>query len=201
MKTTSITFVIMVAVALLSQSCTKEYSRIEGIGQVTTETLNLDEFSAIRLEGADDVDIKYGPVQKVEVTGHPNIITLIKTDVRSGKWVMGLENGNYGNYELKYSLTLPVLSAVELIGSANVDILDSMETDEFDLYLMGSGDFSGFYLRSGISYVEIIGSGNCEITTDESMDVIIEGSGNVYYKGSPSLQADISGSGKVVNAN
>ena len=201
MKTTSITFVIMVAVALLSQSCTKEYKRIEGIGQVTTETLNLDEFSAIRLEGADDVDIKYGPVQEVEVTGHPNIIARIKTDVRNGKWVMGLENGNYGYYELKYSLTLPVLSAVELIGSANVDILDSMETDEFDLYLMGSGNFSGFHLRSGISYVEIIGSGNCEITTDERMDVIIEGSGNVFYKGSPLLQTDITGSGRVVNAN
>ncbi len=57
MKTTSITLVIMVAVALMSQSCTKEYFRIEGIGTVRTESLNIDEFSAIRLEGADDVDI------------------------------------------------------------------------------------------------------------------------------------------------
>ena len=66
---------------------------------------------------------------------------------------------------------------------------------------MGSGNFSGFHLRSGISYVEIIGSGNCEITTDERMDVIIEGSGNVFYKGSPLLQTDIIGSGRVVDAN
>jgi hypothetical protein len=201
MKTTSITFVLLAAAALLSQSCTKEYSRIEGIGQVTTQTLNIDEFSAIRLEGADDVEITYGTVQKVEVTGHPNIISRIKTEVRNGRWDMGLQNGNYGNYELQYSLTLPVLTAVEVIGSADVDILDSMETGEFELFLMGSGSFRGFQLRAGQSYVEIVGSGDCEITSDESMDVVIEGSGNVYYKGTPSLQTDITGSGRVLNAN
>lgn len=191
----------MVAVALLSQSCTKDYFRIEGMGRVTTETLHIDEFSAIRLEGADNVDISYGTVQKVEVTGHPNIISRIKTQVRNGKWVMGLENGNYGNYELKYNLTLPVLTSAEVIGSADVDILSSIETESFELLLLGSGNFKGFWLSAGESLVEIVGSGNCEITTEDKMEVIIEGSGNVYYKGSPSIQTEILGSGRVVDAN
>ena len=201
MKTTSITLTLIVTLAFLSQSCTKEYSRIEGIGTVSTETLDLDEFSAIRLEGADNVDISYGTVQKVEVTGHPNIISRIKTDVRSGKWDMGLEDGNYGNYQLKYSLTLPRLTAVELIGSADVDILNSMETGEFELFLMGSGNFHGFNLITDASLVEIVGAGDCEITSNVSLDVIIEGSGNVYYKGSPSVQTDITGSGRILDAN
>ncbi len=201
MKTANITLIVLVTMALMSQSCTKEYFRIEGIGNVTTETLNLDAFSAIRLEGADDVDISYGPVQKVEVTGHPNIISKIKTEVRNGKWDLGLEDGNYGNYQLKYFLTLPGLSAVELIGSADVDILNAMETHEFELFLMGSGNFKGFELSTVESFVEIVGSGNCEITTEERLEVIIEGSGNVYYMGSPSIQTEITGSGSILDAN
>jgi hypothetical protein len=201
MKTTSITLIFLVTLALLSQSCTKEYFRIEGTGTVSTQNLDLEEFSAIRLEGADNVDISYGPVQKVEVTGHPNIISRIMTEVRNGVWEMGLEDGNYGNYQLKYSLTLPSLTAVEVIGSADVDVLNPMETDEFELFLMGSGSFRGFNLRANTSLVEIVGSGDCEITSDERLEVIIEGSGNVYYKGSPILQTDITGTGRIMDAN
>ena len=78
----------MVAVSLLSQSCTKEYFRIEGIGQVRTETLDIDAFTAIRLEGADDVEMKYGPVQKVEVTGHSTLFpaSRLRSVTVNGSW-------------------------------------------------------------------------------------------------------------------
>jgi hypothetical protein len=201
MKTSSILLVALSLLAIASQSCTDEYSRIEGMGSITTQTLNIDNFSSILLEGADDVDISYGTEQKVEVTGHPNIISRIKTDVRNGRWDMGLENGNYGRYELRYSLTLPVITGVEIIGSSNVTIQDSIQVGQFDLLLMGSGSFYGFKLRSCQSFIEIIGSGNCEITTEEQMDVIIEGSGSVFYKGQPSIQTDITGSGEIVGSN
>lgn len=201
MKTTNIISALFILFAISSQSCTKEYERIEGVGNITTEILDLADFSAIYIEGADDVEIQYGPEQKVEVTGHPNIISRIKTGIRNGKWHMGLENGNYGPYELKYSLTLPEITGVEITGSSDVRILDSIQTDEFDLFLMGSGSFYGFELNSNSSHIEIIGSGECRITTANQMEVIIEGSGSVYYKGQPVIESDITGSGTIVDAN
>lgn len=201
MKTNTILLALIALYTITGSSCSKEFDRIEGLGSITTQTLDIDDFSAIKLEGADDVEIQYGPEQQVVVTGHPNIISRIKRTVRNGKWDMGLEDGNYGNYELKYSLTLPELTKVEIIGSSDISILDVMQTNDFELLIMGSGSFYGFELQSRNSYIEIIGSGDCEITTANQMDVDIEGSGSVYYKGSPVIRTEITGSGTIVDAN
>lgn len=201
MKTNTIFLAISVLFIIISSSCSKEYNQIEGLGSITTQILEIDDFSAIKLEGADNVDIQYGPVQQVVVTGHPNIISLIKRTVRNGKWDMGLEKGNYGRYELRYSVTLPELSAVEIIGSSNVHIQNTLSTQDFDLLLMGSGSFYGFNLISRNSYIDIVGSGNCEITTANHLEIDIEGSGSVFYKGSPVIRTEITGSGTIVDAN
>ena len=90
---------------------------------------------------------------------------------------------------------------MDVIGSSDVEILDPLQTEYFELFLMGSGDFRGFDLTADRSYVEIIGSGDCRITTLEQLDIVIEGSGNLYYKGSPTIQTDITGSGNIIDAN
>jgi len=201
MKTTNIFIAATLRATLVTTSCTKEYSRIEGIGTITTETLLLEDFSGIVVEGADDVFISYGPEQKVEVTGHPNIISRIQTEVHNGTWNVELERGNYGRYELTYYLTLPSLEQVSNIGSGNVSVSDPMETDQLDITILGSGSFFGFPLSSLDCQVDIVGSGNCEITAGSSLDVSIEGSGSVFYKGTPTIHDQISGSGRVVDSN
>jgi hypothetical protein len=201
MKTSNILIAVSFVAAFITSSCTKEFSRIEGVGTITTETLYLQEFSGIYMEGADNVVISYGPEQEVEVTGHPNIISLIKTDVTNGVWHMGLENGNYGEYELTYYITLPTIEKIRYDGSGNVMISNAMEAEYLELALTGSCNFSGFSLTAQSCQVDITGSGNCEITASDLLDVTIEGSGNVYYKGHPSIDNHISGSGSVINSN
>lgn len=201
MKTSKIFIAVTLLAAIVSQSCTKEFSRIEGIGAITTETLYLSDFSGIDMEGADDVFISYGTEQKVEVTGHPNIISRIQTDVSNGIWSMELERGNYGEYELSYHITLPTLEEIHNTGSGNVFVSGPMEAQYLELSLMGSGNFSGFSLRAEYCQVDITGSGNCEITAERSLDVSIDGSGSVFYKGTPSIKDHISGSGRVVDSN
>ena len=201
MKTSKIITAVAILAAIVSQSCTKQYSRIEGMGAITTETLYLDNFTGIHMEGADDVTISYGTEQKVEVTGHPNIISRIKTELSNDTWHMELERGNYGAYELSYHLTLPYIEEISYDGSGNVKISGFMETDYLELSLMGSCSFYGFSLSARSCQVDITGSGNCEITATNNLDVSIDGSGSVFYKGSPSIIDHISGSGRVVNSN
>jgi len=201
MKTKNIIIAAILSGTIITQSCTKEYARIEGTGSITTQTLNLRDFSGISAAGADDVVISYGPEQLVEVTGHPNIINRIKTDVHNGIWEMELENGNYGRYELTYYITLPTIEEISYQGSANIRIDSPMEVDYLELSLIGSCSFNGFSLSANYVQVDISGSGNCEVTALNSLDVSIDGSGSVYYKGSPSIKNHVSGSGRVVDSN
>lgn len=201
MKTSNILLVASIFAALITQSCTKEHARIEGMGAITTETLYLNHFNSIAVEGADDVVISYGPEQKVEVTGHPNIISRIQTEVSNDTWHMELERGSYGRYELSYHLTLPSIEDISYEGSGNVTIASPMETDYLEISLSGSCSFKGFLLSANSCQVDISGSGNCEVSANTRLDVSIEGSGNVFYKGSPSIKDHISGSGRVIDSN
>lgn len=201
MKTLNIIIAAILLGTVITQSCTKEYGRIEGIGSITTQTLYLQDFSGIAAAGADDVVINYGSEQKVEVTGHSNIINRIKTEVRGGIWEMELEKGNYGHYELTYYITVPTIEKISYEGSANIRIDSPIETDYLELALMGSCSFKGFSLSADYCQVDISGSGNVEISALKSLDVSIDGSGSVFYKGTPSIMDHISGSGRVVDSN
>ena len=201
MKKTQMTIVAIIIAGLITQSCEKMNTRIEGMGSITTNILQVDDFDKISLEGADDVIISYGPVQEVRVTGHPNIISRIQTEVSNGTWFMELERGTYGSYELTYNITVPYIEEVSNIGSGNVTVADPISVGQMKVYLLGSGGFYGFPLSASTCQVDISGSGNCEVTVDNDLDVVIEGSGSVYYKGSPSIEVDITGSGRVVDTN
>ena len=201
MKTQNIIIAAILLGTIVTQSCTKEYDRIEGTGSIVTQTLNLRDFNGIAAAGADNVVISYGPEQKVEVTGHSNIISRIRTDVSNGIWYMELENGNYGRYELTYYITLPTIEKISYEGSGNIQVDGPMHVDYLELVLMGSCSFKGFTLNANYCQVDIVGSGNCEISAEKSLDVSIEGSGSVYYKGSPSIKNHITGSGSVINSN
>ncbi len=201
MKTTNLIITAILFTGIITQSCTKEWAKIDGIGSVTSETLRLPEFNRISMEGADNVFITYGEVQHVEVTGHPNIISRIQTEVVNDTWFVELERGNYGRYELTYHITLPTLEKVTNTGSGNLTINTPMVTDHLEVQLMGSGSFSGFLLSTRTCQADIVGSGNIEISVANHLDATLEGSGSVFYKGTPLIKEDIQGSGRVVDAN
>ena len=201
MKTRNMIIAAILITGLATQSCTKEWEKIEGTGSVTSETLYLQDFSKISMEGADNVFISYGEEQRVEVTGHPNIISRVQTEVKNDTWYIELERGNYGRYELTYYITLPTLKKVSNTGSGNATISTPMDTDHLEVRLMGSGSFRAFQLSAETCQVDIVGSGNCEISVKEHLDAVLEGSGSVFYKGNPVIMADVEGSGRVVNAN
>jgi len=201
MKNLKLSIIGIAVAALLFNSCTKDYLQIEGTGTITTKTLQLNDFTSINMLGVDDVIISYGAEQKVTVTGHPNIISRIKTKVSNKTWNMELEDGNYGNYELTYYLTLPVIEKITSEGTGNIVITDFINQDNLWVDLIGTGNFHGFPMAVKNCNVDISGTGNCEVSVETSLDVHIEGTGIVYYKGNPSIKTNISGSGSVIHMN
>lgn len=201
MKTIKTISAALFAVVLVFTGCTKENVKIEGEGPIVSQDLVLDDFSAIEVTGADNVVITYGPVQSVTVEGQANIISRINREVRNNTWSIKLQNGNYGNYELTYNLTLPALEEVVNEGTGDVSVVDFADQEYLSVSLIGTGSFFGYPMKVRQADVFISGSSDCEMSVEERLDVTIEGSGNVYYKGSPVLHTDITGSGSVHAVN
>ena len=91
---------------------------------------------------------------------------------------------------------------VTISGSGNVVSMDQLtKFNILDVTIPGSGSYFGFPSKVNKCYVNISGSGDCEVYTKDLLNVIISGSGDVFYKGNPLVYTNISGSGNVYNAN
>ena len=208
-----------IASVLFLVSCTDD-DRINGSGNLVTETREVDEFTRVSSEGVFEVNIAAGATQSVEVMADDNIMQYVKTTVSSKQLSLYLKEGNYGNITLKSNIKVAALNGISNSGTGNINAINVNEAAEFNvlnsgtanitiqgksdgLEIMneGTGDFKGFDFIVNSCQVENVGSGDIEVNCNESLDIKITGSGNVYYKGHPSINVNISGSGKVIDAN
>ena len=153
-----------------------------GEGPIVTEELTIAAFSAIETLGSMEVTISKGAEQKVEVTGHANIIDRIETSVSNGVWKIKLKDGSYRNADLSFSIVIPELNAASIEGSGEININDFSSDKNFFLGIIGSGD------------IQLDTNTGCE-----NLAIEIEGSGNVKANGAFSnlknLDLEIIGSG------
>ncbi|MCB0638253.1 MAG: DUF2807 domain-containing protein [Lewinella sp.] len=87
----------------------------------------------------------------------------------------------------------------KISGSGNI-MLDG-QADELHINISGSGEVRAFDLPVRESSVIISGSGDAEVTVEESLTIRISGSGDVFYRGNPTLDISVSGSGDVIDDN
>jgi hypothetical protein len=199
MKRLIIIPVVALFIIAIFFGCTED--PVAGEGPITTEIIDVEGFTGVRLEGISNVSIEYGEDFLVKATGHANIINLIQTDVINGIWHIELESGNYGSYELNFDVVMPSLNSVTSVGTGDVIVTEFIEQPGLEIYLEGTGSYLGFPLTVNDCSIEILGSGDGEVSVNNTLDVVIEGSGNVYYQGSPTINEDISGSGKIIDSN
>jgi len=92
--------------------------------------------------------------------------------------------------------------SVNISGSGTITTYGSIPTlHSQNIRISGSGKYQGFNNPSDDCTIQIPGSGTCEVTASQLLDVRISGSGIVYFKGHPSISSNITGSGSVVDAN
>ena len=184
--------------SLLFLSCT---DKIEGDGPVVTNVLELEQLDSFTLNGAFNVEVNYGEVQKIEVTGQQNIIDRLNTWVENGSWNIRLAKGGYRNLSLKIKITLPKLTKAIVNGSGDIHIL-SAKSDNITLEIKGSGDM---YMPAALATPNkakllVDGSGNIKVDdlNTKQLTTIVKGSGNVSLIGSADVHTiTIEGSGSV----
>jgi len=193
--------------------------RINGSGNVISESRQVSDFSEIRLEGQGKVTLVQGDLSALEVTTDDNIMPHVETDVKYGKLIIShAEDKNLRPTMLNFTITVRRLAGISVSGSGDIVGNEEFKSDKFYADIAGSGDIavkvnadrlessisgSGSISLSGLtnSYdARITGSGDVDAFEMRAKDasVVITGSGNCRISASEMLQAKITGSGDVL---
>lgn len=194
---------------------------ITGSGNLTSEIRNLNSFNAVSVVGVFEVNIIQGDTQSVEIIADDNVISHVRTKIENGILKLYLDNNhNYKNISVSANITAVSLAGIKNEGSGEIVISQVSQPNLFYVNNKGSGNisFSGFSsglnvrnegsgTLSGFGFVtstcdvELVGSGDLEITCEIELNVSISGSGNVFYNGNPTVNSNIDGSGNVIDSN
>jgi len=167
-----------------------------GDGKKVTQSRQVGEFKAVRLEGSLDVKVKVGAPLAVSVTIDENLQPLVETLVQGDTLTIRSKGMSYGG-EGRVELAVPSLRAFAIVGSGDAAI-DGGPGD-LELSVRGSGDLS-WRGAAGRLQVDIEGSGDVTLAgTAEAARLRIEGSGDVKASGLTARDADVevAGSGDV----
>jgi hypothetical protein len=215
MKDSFLSVFSLMSLALMSlNSCNNMC--VQGTGEVVTRQVDLNVMKGIVQSSAVPVEIAFGMNQKVEITSHENLISLLETSVESDLWYIDFKE-NVCSEGMRIKVTLPVLEKISIKGSGNVTGITPFQSPKLVLWIQGSGDLnleissedvevevdgSGDIKLAGRTNeltVEINGSGNVDASALNAKEVKIEndGSGDVKIQVDDALEVDLNGSGSV----
>ena len=128
-------------------------------------------------------------VKKVSVAGSGSIFG--ESTVYSDRLTVELT----GSGEIELDVETKHLESI-ISGSGEIRLRGSAKALRHTI--SGSGDLSAFNLETERSDIKIKGSGNCELSASNQLNVLISGSGTVFYRGDPgTVSQEVAGSGKV----
>lgn len=189
---------------------------VKGSGDVGKETRNLGQFHSVKILTGVDFNYRYDRDYQVEIVGEKNLLPILQTRVESG--VLAITSVKNFQHELPLTVEIrgPHLKSLEMHGAGDL-FLDHVQENSFKLLLHGSGDVKvsgqvdlalitingasdvdAAQLKSKISEVKLLGSGDVDIFASQKLTVDILGSGDVTYYGNPSsVEKRIIGSGDI----
>jgi hypothetical protein len=208
--------VALVALISLATSCGK---RVDGSGNVISQTRNVATFTNVDMSGSYDVVITQDTFQSVVVKTDDNIMPDVRTDVENGTLRIYFSNHHW-NYDPTFMtvyITSPHIEDLNMSGSGNITSVNELTANHPQYTISGSGNInvavnaqslrtnisgSGDITLSGSSPTSkhtISGSGNTRALNLDSDDVTvnISGSGDCFANADSTLNVTISGSGKV----
>lgn len=196
---------------------------VRGSGQVVEEQRALAGYSAIRMRGPVDVELRASDRESVVVRADDNVLELVETKVVPGERP-ALEIGLRPSIRIR-SRRAPLVvvefrALSELVVSGSGDVrADRIGADDFALSIRGSGDVHIRELDARLFAAVLSGSGDLRIDggqadqqayrlsgsgdvnagrlTGRAVQVAVTGSGDAVVHATESLHVTIGGSGDV----
>lgn len=214
-----ITLVLMaVASAFILTSCFNMFPCVKGSGEFIKEERDVSYFNGIELQSVGDIYIKQGNENALRIEADDNLMEFIKTEIKDDKLFISSEK-NICPEKLRFDLIVKDLNSITVSGSGNVKTINDINTQEFEIFILGSGDVripmitaknidmevsgSGDIMMKGHAdrlITEINGSGNINCYDLEVQDAMVEinGSGDFSIHATNRLDIEINGSGDIV---
>jgi hypothetical protein len=208
---------IAIAYAIASNSSSSS-NTVQGSGVQATESRALPAFGSVDLAGSNNVLIRVGEEQSVQVYGDDNLMGRVTTNVDATTLVIGSKPGSISTSSpMRVEVSMPSLRVLTLSGSGMV-IVSGVADRRFTVTLSGSGvvrasgtteqldatvSGSGQAELGGVSasavQAVVSGSGEVVVTAMESLDASVPGSGSIVYSGDPrDVTKSVTGSGEIV---
>lgn len=211
--------------ATLAGCCTDDHDgachdgdrRYQGSGRVVRQERSVGDFHAVRLEGLGEVLLSAAPARSVEVEADDNLEHRVRTEVKHGVLIVGLDPGSYSDFTLRVRVGAPALDRIELTGAGEIEgrisdvdalavslsgtgaiTLDGYAGD-LTVDVDGAGAFHGFGLTSSDCTARLAGAGRIEVTATEALDATVTGLGSIRYDGAPdTVETAVSGLGSIL---
>lgn len=204
LHTSQILIVLLVALLAVGQASAYSFSSCkEGSGEMETRQLSLEEFQAIDVGGAFDIDVSFGSRQSVEVTIDDNLWDLFEAEVK-GKWLnFDWERNCSPSDECRIKIVVNTLEEVSVHGACNLDISDFKgheftyklsgagelkmdgKVDNLEVKISGAGEADTTDLIAKNVRVHISGAGTASVYAEDRIKGRISGVGNLTYYGDP----------------
>lgn len=200
-----ITLVIALSLLGVSEAKAQWGQKVVGNGNVTTKTVTTQSYDAIKAVGFMDVHLEKGNEGSITVSAEDNLHQYLIIEVKDDVLVVRVKKNVNIKTKKGIHVTVPFqdISKVSLVGSGDVDSKDTINSDELDVSVTGSGDIILAVEGNAIN-AKVTGSGDMTLTGNvNDLEVKVSGSGD--FKGdrlkSNNTQAYVSGSGDIeINA-
>lgn len=199
-------FVSILAIGLMAAGTTvnAQQTVVEGSKTYTTKKVNVDSFKHLVLTGSPDVvytQTNSGKPQ-VEIYGPDNLVALLETNVEDNKLIIKFKENtsvrHKGKFEVRVSA--PEVKSMEVKGSGDITLANTIKTTKLSLSVQGSGDIEGKKLECEILDLSVQGSGDIKLENIKSTDLKaqVAGSGDIELGGSSkSASYRVNGSGDI----
>jgi hypothetical protein len=170
-------------------------SPVVGSGHLATESRPVHGFTSVEVTAAGHLIVEQTGVESLEVTAEDNVLPLVRSEVRNGRLVLGLEPGASvtATREVLFHVTVRDLTGVEASGASRVEIRG---VDAAGLTLRAAGASSVTATgHAGHAELDVSGASRCEAADLRSRDLTANVSGASYalVRASHSLVVDASG--------
>ena len=197
---------VAIAIAYVIASTSSSSSNtVQGSGVQVMESRTLPVFGSVDLAGSNNVFIRIGEEQSVQVYGDDNLIDGVTTQWTSTQSLSASKPGSYWtNSPMRVEVSVPSLRDLTLSGSGTVMVSGvdgrrftvtisgsgvvraSGTTEQLDATVSGSGQAELGGVEASAVQAVVSGSGEIVVTATDSLDASVPGSGSIVYGGNPS---------------
>jgi len=177
-------------------------------GPTITETLKVESFKSIDINGAARLEITIGEPASVVIRGSEKSVRNVESEVRGDtlhlksrakEWIIRNDNAR-----LTFQITMPRLESLKLEGGNDVNVVGfaggetqirasgalNMNADghleKLTVRMSGAGHADLSRLVADAATVTVDGVGSVIVNPRESLDATMNGVGAIFYTGSPS---------------